>query len=101
MRGGYTQVPCDFMSDSIKKPVLTGTPPVFLLFILPCLIDTLHVWYHWIGIFKAHGPFSIDHIGIYQNTFTDLSLSNTPVLYPRFSLSGPSPSYYSSQQPTL
>src|SRR5260370_30673557 len=42
------------MSDSIKKPVLMGTPPVFLLFILPCLTDTLRVWYRWIGIFKAY-----------------------------------------------
>src|SRR5260370_41876462 len=72
-------------------------------------MDTLCVWYLWIGTlkghlhegFKAHRPFSIKHIGIYRNTFMDLSLSNTPVLYLRLSLSRSSPFYDSSPQAIL
>src|SRR5260370_41348648 len=51
-------------NNSIKKPVLMGTPPLFLLFLLPCLMDTLHVWYHWIGIL-------IGHLGMWVSRLTD------------------------------
>src|SRR5260370_36384841 len=62
------------MSDSIKKPVLTGTLPLFLLFLLPCLMDTLRVWYRWIGIFKAYLGVGIvwraDHFPSNTSAFT-------------------------------
>src|SRR5260370_25065707 len=54
MRGLEVIVSYDFRLDSIKKPVLTDIPPVFPQFLLLCLMDTLRVWYLWIGILKGH-----------------------------------------------
>src|SRR5258708_8269244 len=50
----YIQVSYDFIQDSIRKPVLTGPPSLFSLFLFPHLMDTLRIWYLWKGIFKLH-----------------------------------------------
>src|SRR6266481_5367215 len=50
----YIQVSYDSIQDSIRKPVLTGPPSLFSLFLLPHLMDTLRIWYRWKGIFKLH-----------------------------------------------
>ena len=50
----YIQVSYDSIQDSIRKPVLTGSPSLFPLFLLPHLMDTPCVWYRWEGIFKLH-----------------------------------------------
>src|SRR5260370_35182111 len=41
-----------------------GPPSPFPLFLLPHLMDTLHVWYRWKGIFK-------DHLGVVVMWRTD------------------------------
>src|SRR6266478_6633645 len=50
----YIQVSYDFIQDSNGKPVLTGPPSLFSLFLLPHLMDTLRIWYIWKGIFNLH-----------------------------------------------
>src|SRR5260370_42488074 len=51
---GYNQVSYDFIQDSNRKPVLTGPPSPFSLFLLPHLMDTIRIWYLWKGIFKDY-----------------------------------------------
>src|SRR5260370_536994 len=50
----YIQVSYDFIQDSNRKPVLTGPPSPFPLFLIPYLMDTPRVWYRWKGIFKDY-----------------------------------------------
>src|SRR5260370_12351064 len=88
-------------NNSIKKPVLMGIPPLFLLFLLPCLMDTLHVWYHWIGILIGHLGMWVsrltDHLPSRSWTFTETSswlhISDIPTFCPRlpFSVSPQTP----------
>src|SRR5260370_4571574 len=70
----YIQVSYDFIQDSIRKPVLTGPPSLFSLFLLPHLMDTLHIWYIWKGILKLHlgvvVSWSTDHFSRNTSAFT-------------------------------
>src|SRR5260370_39920163 len=66
----YIQVSYDFIQDSNRKPVLTGPPSLFSLFLLPHLINTLRIWYRWKGIFKLH-------LGVVLSWRTDYFPRNT------------------------
>src|SRR5260370_14488692 len=50
----YIQVSYDFIQDFIRKPVLTGSPSPFPLFLIPYLMDIPRVWYRWKCIFKDY-----------------------------------------------
>ncbi len=61
----YTQVSHDFRLDSTKKLVLMEILSVFPLLLLPCLMDTLQVWYQW------HRSFPIKITDIYRKMVTN------------------------------
>src|SRR5260370_8856671 len=50
----YIQVSYDFIQDSIRKPVLTGPPSLFSLFLFPHLMNTLRICYRWKAVFKLY-----------------------------------------------
>src|SRR5260370_33162609 len=70
----YIQVSYDFIQDSNRKPVLTGPPSPFPLFLLPHLMGILRIWYRWKGIFKLHlgvvVTWSADHFPWNTSAFT-------------------------------
>src|SRR5260370_14419798 len=87
----YIQVSYDFIQDSNRKPVLTGPPSPFPLFLLPHLMDTPRVWYRWKGIFKDHLGVVVmwctDHFPRTTSAFTGTRppthIVNISPLYPR------------------
>src|SRR5260370_23873203 len=109
----YIQVSYDFIQDSNRKPVLTGSPSPFPLFLLPHLMDNLRIWYLWKGIFKLHlgvvVTWRTDHFPWNTSAFTGtrppIHIVNISPLYPRSPLFGPLPlprfKYYSSSSSIL
>src|SRR5260370_30929912 len=109
----YIQISYDSIQDSIRKPVLTGPPSLFPLFLLPRLMDTLRIWYLWKGIFKLHLGVAVswraDHFSRNTSAFTGTRplshIINIPAFHPRLPLSGPLPfplfRYYSSSSSIL
>src|SRR5260370_14631644 len=95
----YIQVSYDFIQDSIRKPVLTGPPSPFFLFLLPHLMDTLRIWYLWKGIFKLHlgvvVSWRTDHSPRNTSAFTGTrpltNIINIPAFHLILFLSGPLP----------
>src|SRR6266478_2261538 len=95
----YIQVSYDFIQDSNRKPVLTGPPSPFPLFLLPHLMDTPRVWYLWKGIFKDYLGVAVswrtDHFPRTTSAFTGTRppthIVNISPLYPRSSPFGPFP----------
>src|SRR5260370_22235981 len=104
----YIQVSYDFIQDSIRKPVLTGPPSLFSLFLFPHLMDTLRIWYLWKGIFKMHlgvvASWRVDHFSrntlAFTATWTLTHIINIPAFHLILPLFGPLPlprfKYYSS-----
>src|SRR5258708_8309847 len=109
----YIQVSYDFIQDSIRKPVLTGPPSLFSLFLFPHLMDTLRIWYLWKGIFKLHlgvvVSWRVDHFSRNTSAFTGTRplthIINIPAFHLIFPLFGPLPllrfKYYSSYSSIL
>src|SRR6266850_1317284 len=95
----YIQVSYDFIQDSNRKPVLTGSPSPFPLFLLPHLMNTLRLWYLWKGIFKLHlgvvVSWRADHFPRNTSAFTGTwpltHIVNIPAFHLRLPLSGPLP----------
>src|SRR5258708_16798182 len=95
----YIQVSYDFIQDSNRKPVLTGPPSLFSLFLLPHLMDTLRIWYLWKGIFKLHLSVVVtwrtDHFpwntSAFTGTWPPTHIVNISPLYPRSPPFGPFP----------
>src|SRR5260370_28723720 len=95
----YIQVSYDFIQDSIRKPVLMGPPSLFSLFLLPHLMDILHIWYLWKGIFKLHlgvvVSWRTDHFPRNTSAFIGTRplthIINISALHLRLPLSGPLP----------
>src|SRR5260370_40672496 len=105
----YIQVSYDFIQDFNRKPVLMGPPSPFPLFLLPHLMDTLLVWYRWIGIFKGHLGVVVmwrtDHFprttSAFTGTWPPTHIVNISPLYPRSPPFGPFPFHYSSSMTVL
>src|SRR6266478_7760253 len=105
----YIQVSYDFIQDSNRKPVLTGPPSPFSLFLLPHLTDTLRIWYLWKGIFKLHlgvvVTWRTDHLpwntSASTGTRPPTHIVNISPLYPRSPPFGPFPFHYSSSMIVL
>src|SRR5260370_11698052 len=91
----YIQVSYDFIQDSNRKPVLTGPPSLFSLFLLPHLMDTLRIWYRRKGIFKLHlgvvVSWRTDHFPRNTSEFTGTRplthIINIPAFHPYLDLS--------------